>query len=97
MADRAIGAVVNIGSGEEISIGDLAARITALTGSSAAVVVEAKRERPGASEVERLCADASFARSLGWTPRHGLDAGLQLTIEWVKDNLAAFRTNEYTV
>jgi nucleoside-diphosphate-sugar epimerase len=68
-----------------------------LTGSSAKVVVEPRRERPGASEVERLCADAGLARSLGWTPRHNLDAGLRLTIEWIKSNLAAFRTDEYTV
>jgi NAD dependent epimerase/dehydratase len=96
-ADAAVGRVVNLGSGQEISIGDLVTRITALTGSSAKAVVEARRERPGGSEVERLCADAGLARSLGWTPCHGLDAGLRLTIEWIKSNLAAFRTDEYTV
>ena len=96
-ADRAIGHVVNIGSGRETSIGDLAKRISSLTGSAAKVVVDAARERPAASEVDRLCADASFARELGWTPRHNLDDGLRLTIEWVKANLAAFRTGEYSV
>jgi NAD dependent epimerase/dehydratase len=96
-ADGAVGAVVNLGSGQEISIGDLVTRITKLTGSNATVVVEPRRERPGASEVERLCADAGFARSLGWTPRHDLDDGLRLTIDWIKSNLAAFRTDEYTV
>jgi NAD dependent epimerase/dehydratase len=96
-ADGAVGAVVNLGSGQEISIGDLATRITKLTGSSAKVVVEPRRERPGASEVERLCADAGFAHSLGWMPRHDLDQGLRITIDWIKSNLAAFRTDEYTV
>ncbi|HEX6162998.1 MAG TPA: SDR family NAD(P)-dependent oxidoreductase [Vicinamibacterales bacterium] len=96
-ADRAIGAVVNLGSGQETSIGDLAARICALTGSRATVIVDSQRERPAASEVERLCADAGFARELGWTPQHDLDSGLRLTIDWIKSNLAAFRAGEYSV
>ena len=96
-ADRAVGEVVNLGSGQEISIGDLATRIASLVGGAAKVVVEPRRERPANSEVERLCADATRARGLGWSPRHSLDEGLQLTIEWVKAHLDEFRTNDYTV
>ncbi|HUQ86849.1 MAG TPA: SDR family NAD(P)-dependent oxidoreductase [Vicinamibacterales bacterium] len=96
-ADRAVGAVVNLGSGRETSIGDLAKRIVALTESHAKVMVDARRERPATSEVDRLCADASFARELGWSPQHDLDTGLRLTIDWVKANLAAFRTGEYSI
>ncbi len=96
-ADGAVGAVVNLGTGQETSIGDLATRIVALTGSRAKVVADADRARPAASEVERLCADAGFARQLGWTPQHDLERGLRLTIEWIKANLAGFRAGEYSV
>jgi dTDP-glucose 4,6-dehydratase len=96
-ADEAVGAVVNLGTGQEISIGDLANRIIAVTGSSARVTSDAQRERPAGSEVERLCADAGLARRLGWEPKHDLDAGLRLTIDWIKANLADFRTGEYSI
>jgi dTDP-glucose 4,6-dehydratase len=96
-ADGAIGRVVNLGSGGEISIGDLAQRICELIGSRARVVRDAARERPDASEVERLCADISLARSLGWAPARSLDAGLRETIAWVKENPQAFRPDEYAI
>src|SRR5206468_12114133 len=38
--DRAVGDVVNIGSGREISIGDLVALLVRITGSSATVVTD---------------------------------------------------------
>ncbi len=96
-SDGTIGRVVNLGSGSEISIAELAQRICELTGSSARVVRDASRERPEASEVERLCADISLARSLGWAPACSLDAGLKQTIAWVKENLHAFRPDAYAI
>ena len=97
LADAAVGRVVNVGSGEEISIGALADRICALIGTTSRVVADAARERPGASEVERLCADNSRARQLGWAPAYSLEAGLRETIEWIKRNLHHYRTGEYTI
>ena len=96
-ADAALGRVVNLGCGEEISIGALAERIVALIGTPARIVADAARERPVTSEVDRLCADHSLARQLGWTPSHTLDAGLRETIEWIKSNREHFRTGEYAI
>ena len=79
------GQVINVGSGQEISIGDLAATIQHMVGSSLPIVSEPIRTRPDASEVDRLCADASRARTLlQWKPRVPLAEGLALTIEWMK-------------
>ncbi|MBI4278634.1 MAG: GDP-mannose 4,6-dehydratase [Armatimonadetes bacterium] len=81
---EAVGRVVNVGSGQEIAIGDVAQTVLALTGSRARVVREDVRVRPGASEVRRLCADTRLARErLGWAPRIALQEGLRRTIDWV--------------
>lgn len=92
------GVVFNLGNGEEISIGALAQKIIALTASTAAVEQDQQRVRPAASEVDRLWADTTAARSvLGWSPRVTLDAGLTRTIEWIKAHLDRFRPEEYSV
>jgi dTDP-glucose 4,6-dehydratase len=92
------GDVVHFGSGQEISIGDLAKLILRLTGSHSAIVTDPERERPEASEVERLCADATRARALlGWAPTLTLEQGLTQTIEWVRRNMDHFRVGVYGV
>jgi len=92
------GRVFNIGSGEEISIGDLADRIIRLIGGKIPVIFDATRIRPESSEVTRLICDSSRARAeLGWTPAVGLDEGLQRTIDWVGQNLSAYRPAEYNI
>lgn len=92
------GKVFNFGTGIETSIGDLAAKVIAMTGSRSVVEQDAQRLRPEASEIDRLCADASAAqRLLGWQARVPLEQGLAATIEWIKGNLDRFRPEEYRV
>ncbi|WP_406342407.1 GDP-mannose 4,6-dehydratase [Streptomyces sp. NBC_00648] len=89
--DRAVGEVVNLGSGREISIGDLAESLIAASGRSARIVVDPARLRPSGSEVERLLSDNSRAREwAGWEPEVSLGEGLKRTSEWVEGNLGAF-------
>lgn len=89
--ERAVGEVVNLGSGREISIGDLAESLIAASGRSARVVVDPARLRPSGSEVERLLSDNSRAREwAGWVPEVSLGEGLKWTSEWVEGNLGAF-------
>ncbi|WP_371654807.1 MULTISPECIES: GDP-mannose 4,6-dehydratase [unclassified Streptomyces] len=89
--DRAVGEVVNLGSGREISIGDLAESLIAASGRSARIVVDPARLRPSGSEVERLLSDNSRAREwAGWEPEVSLGEGLKRTSEWVEANLGAF-------
>lgn len=97
-SSKVIGQVVNVGSGQEISIGDLAHKIAALMGKRIKIKSEKERGRPGISEVERLCTSNDRARELlGWKPRYSLDAGLRLTIDWIGDHLEHYRPDAYAV
>jgi len=81
--DEAIGKEVNIGSGQEISIADLANLIISLMNSEAILISEDVRKRPEKSEVERLLCDNSMIRKLtGWKSEIPLREGLMKTIEW---------------
>ncbi len=96
--DAALGEVFNLGSGEEISIGDLATRIAALMGKEARIESESARLRPAASEVDRLVADASRAREiLRWTPPVSLDEGLAQTIDWFRAHQDFYRPGVYVI
>jgi dTDP-glucose 4,6-dehydratase len=93
-----IGRTVNLGTGREISIGDLAQLIASLMNKPIELQGEDSRLRPSGSEVERLVANASLANELtGWSPRFTLEQGLERTISWVEDNLSLYRPNVYTV
>ncbi|MCP4361004.1 MAG: SDR family NAD(P)-dependent oxidoreductase [Chloroflexi bacterium] len=97
-APDAIGATVNIGSGREISIGDLAALIAKLVGREIAIETDQQRLRPDKSEVDRLLADNRLAQELlEWQPFYTLEDGLQKTINWVENNKERYRPDVYTV
>ncbi len=97
-APAALGQTMNLGSGQEISIGDLAAQIAQLIGCEINIECDDQRVRPANSEVERLLADNSLARSvLGWEPAVGLEAGLSQTIDWFRGHLAGYRADVYHV
>lgn len=70
--------VINIGSGTETSVRDLANLITEITHSEAKVLFNPHND-PG---VHRLCADITLAKKkLSYTPRYSLEEGLRLTLE----------------
>jgi UDP-glucose 4-epimerase len=78
--DAAVGETVNLGSGCEISIYDLAGEIRRVLDLPAAAV-EHVEARPG--DVLRLCADTAKARRLfGYRPRVGFREGLARLVEW---------------
>ncbi len=95
-APDVVGRTLNLGSGREISIGDLAKLIGRLMNRELSIESEAARLRPEASEVERLLADATSARDLlGWQPSISLEDGLSRTIDWLQNNLHRYRPGEY--
>ncbi len=70
--------VINVGSGRETSINELADLVGQVVGSKLDVI-HSPAEGGG---VTRLCADTGLAhRLLGYTPKVGLAEGLRLTIE----------------
>jgi NAD dependent epimerase/dehydratase len=97
-AEGAVGTVINIGSGSEISVGALAGLIFEIMGTDVALVSDAERVRPESSEVERLLADAGRAAEiLDWTPEVGLREGLEKTIAWITESLDAYKPSIYNV
>lgn len=86
-SDKGIGEIINLGSGFEISIGDIARLLGEIMNKKVRISMDKSRLRPSRSEVARLCADNSKARELiGWTPHHsgqpGLVSGLTQTVQW---------------
>ncbi len=77
---------VNLGSTEEISIGELAELIRILVGSHSPVVYT---ERP-VDDPEIRRPDTSLARDrLDWQPRVALREGLARTVEWMRASSAS--------
>ena len=93
--DAAVGRTVNISSGREISMGDLAETIKSVMGASCTIEGgHDERVRPGKSEVERLIGDNSALVDLtGWSPGHSLREGIGKTVQWFRDSGAAFSFN----
>ena len=95
-ADTWNGETYNLGSGEEISIGAIAALIFRLMGKQAEIQLEKSRLRPEKSEVLRLISDNRKAKlELGWQPTVGMEEGLQRTIRWIGEHLDLYQPEEY--
>ncbi|MFJ1614864.1 GDP-mannose 4,6-dehydratase [Streptomyces sp. NPDC087228] len=96
--DRALGESVNLGTGREISVGDLAKALITASGRDAEVVVDPARLRPSGSEVQRLLSDNTRAREwAGWRPEVPLEEGLERTSAWVEKHLHLFAPGRYQV
>ncbi len=86
-AEAAVGKTYNFGFGQEISIGELAAKISEILGIALEITTEEARLRPDTSEVNRLLADSSKAqRELCWKPAIGLREGLERTVAWFRES-----------
>jgi len=85
--DSAIGLEINLGTGRDVSIGEIAATIRDLIDMEIPIESDPERLRPEASEVLRLLSDNSLAGNrLGWSPRVSLEEGLQRTIAWFREH-----------
>ena len=92
------GEVINLGTGVEVTVGEMVERVLAIVGRDLPVVTADERVRPGRSEVERLLADPSKARRLlGWEPEVPFEDGLRRTVEWMRNALGEYRPSVYTV
>lgn len=83
---ESIGKSINVGSGREISIGDLALLIARVVGVEIEIVSDHQRMRPGSSEVERLLSDNGLIMSLtDYAPAVTLEEGIGRTVEWFRN------------
>lgn len=96
--DALIGEAVNVGMGMEISIGDLISKIARLMGKDIEIMQSEERVRPPNSEVERLfCDNKKITKSTAWRPHYSLEDGLNETIEWLRSNMAIYKSEIYNV
>ena len=92
------GRTINLGVGEEVTVGELVSKIVAITGKQVDIQIEESRLRPEKSEVQRLLSDNRVARQrLGWMPAVSLEQGLRETIDWISDHLDFYTPGRYQV
>ena len=91
-----LGKELNLGTGQEIKISELAQKIIWKTGRPVEIIIDPVRLRPDRSEVMRLLSDNTLARKLlGWEPIVSLDDGLDQTIAWIKTHLDLYQIGTY--
>jgi dTDP-glucose 4,6-dehydratase len=93
-----------LGSNFEISIGDTARAIASVMGVDIEIITDDQRRRPDKSEVERLWAENTKAKSLlDWQPEYGglegFRLGLSETANWFASpgNLAGYKSDRYNL
>lgn len=93
-----IGEEVNIATGNEISVGDLAGKLIKLINPDANILTDDIRKRPDKSEVERLLGSPDkLFNFTGWKPATLLDDGLKATIKWFRTNHQSYKHNIYNL
>ncbi|MBH44237.1 MAG: NAD-dependent dehydratase [Gammaproteobacteria bacterium] len=100
LSEKNIGEIINIGSGYEISIGNLVQMIQKIMKTKFLVTTDKDRIRPKPGEVFRLKADIKKAKKLlNWKPKYtgkdGLQKSLLITIKWFKDNKHLYKDDLY--
>ena len=96
--DAAIGQELNIATGVEHSIGDLANELIRQINPEAKIVCDEQRLRPEKSEVNRLlgCADKLRAMT-GWAPKYTFEQGLAETIEFLRTHMDSYKPGVYSL
>lgn len=95
---KAIGRTINIGSGNTVSVHELAELIARLMKKKIVIQKDSQRIRPHKSEVECLQANNDLAfKLIGWKPRYSLEKGLRLTIDWIRKHLERYRSDIYAL
>jgi len=99
-SDTLLGQEVNIATGVEISIQDLANELIRQINPEAIIVSNDNRARPANSEVERLCgSNMKLTEHTEWKQQYSFEKGLADTIDWYKNSSDAkeIKVNQYTI
>jgi GDP-L-fucose synthase len=83
--------LLNIGTGEDISIGDLANLIGKIVGFEGRLEFDTTKP----DGVERRILDTSTLRNLDWSPKIGLEEGLRRTYTWFLENIETARLGTF--
>ena len=78
---------INVGTGEDISILDLAKMVARVTGFEGRIVTDPSKP----DGTMRKLMDVSRLADMGWRARIGLEQGIEDTYQWFLDNQDRFR------
>jgi GDP-L-fucose synthase len=79
------GAPLNVGTGEDVTIAELAAAVARVVGYTGAIRYDASKP----DGTPRKLLEVSRLEALGWKARIGLEDGLRSTYDWYRANVAA--------
>ncbi len=97
-SDKTIGEEINIATGKEITIGELANMIINKLNPNARIICEEERLRPKNSEVNRLLgSNEKIKRLTRWEPKYTFEEGLTETINWIKEHMDMYKSDIYNV
>jgi len=99
-ADTTVGKEINVATGIEHTIGDIAKLLIKEINPAVKIISDEKRLRPDASEVFRLVGDNTLIKSLTqWRPKFDLISGLSETISWFKEpqNFSRYKAWVYNI
>lgn len=97
-SDKTIGQEINIATGKEISIGDLANTIISQINPNAKIICDEQRLRPEKSEVNRLLGDNTKIKALtDWQQKYTFEEGIAETIEFIRNHMDAYKPDIYNV
>ncbi|MCL1830296.1 MAG: SDR family NAD(P)-dependent oxidoreductase [Oscillospiraceae bacterium] len=92
------GQEVNICTGTEVAIGELAKLLIGKINPEAVIVSDSMRLRPVNSEVERLFGDNTKIKQLcSYTPNYSLSEGLDETISWMQQHPDSYDATRYGI
>ena len=98
------GRVINLGVGQDFTIGEIANAILRIvdaegnTHGGHRIVEDGSRLRPEKSEVMRLISDNRLAKELlGWQPEVNIEEGLRQTVAWIRGHLELYQNRGYEV
>lgn len=82
---KAIGEIINLGTGIEHSLREMAEKVVVMTGNRIKIIPEAFPYRP--NEIWRSrCNNTKAQKILKWHPKVGIEEGLEKTIAWYSQN-----------
>jgi UDP-glucose 4-epimerase len=81
------GRTLNVGSGSEISVNELAAAVLGAFGESPESW-DMRHQGAQLGDQRRAAADISEIAALGWSPKVSFAAGIQRTVEWARAHAA---------
>ncbi len=97
-SDKTIGQEINIATGIEISIGDMAQELIKQINDKARIVCDEERLRPEKSEVNRLLgSNDKIHRLTNWRQQYTFEEGIANTIEFFRNNLDKYKTDIYNI